>query len=399
MKNKNDTKFMKEALHLALKAEGFTSPNPLVGAVVVKGNKIVGKGYHKKAGSPHAEIIAIKSAGRKANRATLYINLEPCVHYGRTPPCVPEIIKAGIKRIVIAMKDPNPLVNGKGIKKLESEGIDIQVGILEQDAEKINESYIKYITKKMPFVVLKWAMSLDGKIATRTGNSKWISHQKSRDFTHRLRGKFDAVLIGIGTLLKDNPQLTTHGLGVKEPKRIIVDAKGEIPTDCNLLKTEGLPANASPPAAKRAGVAGGQVIIATTNKINKEKKEGLKKKGAEIIIVASENPAPQNASPFMARMTASMRSGVNLKELMIELANREITSILVEGGGTINASFIENGLADKFIAFISPIIIGGKNAISPIEGKGIEKISDAIKIRDFSVRKLGEDIVVEGYIK
>ena len=245
---------MKEALALAMKAEGLTSPNPVVGAVLVKGNKVVGSGYHKRAGSPHAEIVAIKSAGQKTNGSTLYINLEPCNHYGRTPPCAPEVIKAGIKRVVIAMQDPNPIVNGKGIKKLKSAGIDVEVGILEQDARKINETYIKYITKKMPFVVLKWAMSVDGKIATHTGDSKWISHEASRNFTHRLRGKFDAILIGINTLLKDNPQLTTHGLGVKEPKRIVVDDRGKIPLDCNLLKTES-----------------SQVILATTNKIKKEK--------------------------------------------------------------------------------------------------------------------------------
>ncbi|MCK4905026.1 bifunctional diaminohydroxyphosphoribosylaminopyrimidine deaminase/5-amino-6-(5-phosphoribosylamino)uracil reductase RibD [bacterium] len=381
---------MKEALALAVKAEGLTSPNPLVGAVIVKGNKIIGRGYHKRAGSKHAEILALESAGKparqpatklagnqkaggKAKGATLYINLEPCAHYGKTPPCAPQIIKAGIKKVVIAMLDPNPLVNGKGIKKLKSEGIDVQVGILEQDARKINETYIKYMTKKMPVVVLKWAMSLDGKIATRKGNSKWISGKVSREFTQKLRGKFDAVLIGIETLLKDNPQLNTHGLEIKEPKRIIIDSRGRIPLDCNLLKTKGLPA--------RGWVEGGQIIIATTDKITKKKIRDLKQKGVEIMV------------------TPSKEGRVNLKKLMIELAKREITSILVEGGGTINASFIENALADKFVAFLSPMIIGGKNAISPIEGKGIEKIANAIRIRDLSTRKIGEDIVIEGYFK
>ncbi|MDD5455045.1 MAG: bifunctional diaminohydroxyphosphoribosylaminopyrimidine deaminase/5-amino-6-(5-phosphoribosylamino)uracil reductase RibD, partial [Candidatus Ratteibacteria bacterium] len=253
-------------------------------------------------------------------------------------------------------------VSGKGIKKLKSEGIDVECGILEQDAGKINEAYIKYITQKIPFVVLKWAMSIDGKIATHSGDSKWISHNSSREYVYRLRGKFDAVLIGINTLLTDNPLLTTHGLGVKEPKRIIVDEEGKIPLDCNLLKTEG-----------------GQVIVAATDKISKEKIENLKEKGAEVIAVTAEE------------------GKVNLKELMIELAKKEITSVLVEGGGTIIASFIEEKLADKLIAFLSPIIIGGKDAISPVEGKGIEKIADAIKIRDFSVRKMGEDAIIEGY--
>ena len=363
---------MKKVLALAVKAEGLTSPNPLVGALLVKGNKVIGRGYHKKAGSPHAEIIAIKSARHKTNGSTLYINLEPCTHFGKTPPCAPEVIKAGIKRAVIAMQDPNPLVSGRGIKQLKSAGIDVITGILQQEARKINEPYIKYITKKMPFVVLKWAMSLDGKIATHIGDSKWISHQASRDFTYRLRGKFGAVLIGINTLLKDNPQLTTHGLGIKEPKRIVIDSNGEIPLDCNLLK-----------------IKGGQVIVATTDKISKEKIRKLGQKDVEVIVCKQD------------------QGKVNLRELMIELAKparqgfkggREISSVLVEGGGRITASFIENNLADKFIVFMSPMIIGGKDAISPVEGTGVKKISDAVKIRNFSIKKLGEDIVVEGYI-
>jgi diaminohydroxyphosphoribosylaminopyrimidine deaminase/5-amino-6-(5-phosphoribosylamino)uracil reductase len=364
MKNKTDIKFMKEALALAVKAEGLTSPNPLVGAVIVKGNKIVGRGYHKKAGSKHAEIIAIQSAKTKTKGATLYTNLEPCSHFGKTPPCAPEVIKAGIKRVVIAMEDPNPLVNGKGTEKLKSAGIDVRTGILEQEAKKINEIYIKYITKKMPFVALKWAMGLDGKIATRTGDSKWISGKNSRKFVHRLRGKFDAVLIGKGTLLRDNPQLTTHGLGVKEPKKIIIDENGEIPLNCNLFKLNA-----------------GSIILATTNKINQEKAMTLEQKSVEIIVCKRD------------------KNGVNLKELMIELANREITSVLVEGGGTINASFIENGLADKLIIFMSPILIGGKDAISPLEGKGVEKVAKAVALKNCSTQKIGEDIVVEGYIK
>jgi len=363
---------MKKVLALAVKAEGLTSPNPLVGALLVKGNKVIGRGYHKKAGSPHAEIIAIKSARHKTNGSTLYINLEPCTHFGRTPPCAPEVIKAGIKRAVIAMQDPNPIVSGRGIKQLKSVGIDVTTGILGQEAKKINEPYIKYITKKMPFVVLKWAMSLDGKIATHVGDSKWISHETSRKLVHRLRGKFDAVLIGINTLLKDNPQLTTHGLGIKEPKRIVIDSKGEIPLDCNLLK-----------------IKGGQVIVATTDKISKGKIRKLRQKDVEVIVCKQD------------------QGKVNLRELMIELAKparqgfkggREISSVLVEGGGRITASFIENNLADKFIVFISPMIIGGKNAISPVEGKGVKKISDAVKIRNFSIKKMREDIVVEGYI-
>jgi len=354
---------MKRAFSLALKGKGLTSPNPLVGAVIVKGNKVAGSGYHKRAGSPHAEILALKSAGEKAKGATLYINLEPCVHYGRTPPCAPKIIKAGIKRVIIAMEDPNPKVKGKGVKLLEEAGLDVQVEVLQEEAYRINEVYRKYISKGLPFVTLKWAMSLDGKIATFKGDSRWISHQPARDLVHKLRGEHDAVMVGINTLLKDDSLLTTHGKGKKEPKRIIVDSQGRTPLQSRCLK-EGE----------------GQVILATTAKIGEEKKEHLEEAGVEVIIVASKNQR------------------VDLRELLPELARREITSILVEGGGEIIASLLEERLADKIVCFLSPMIIGGKEATTPVEGKGAEKIAQAIDIRRVESKRIGEDLLLEGYI-
>lgn len=368
-KTARDIKFMRMALSLALKGEGFTSPNPYVGAILVKGNRVVGKGYHKRAGSPHAEIVALNSSGVKAKGSTLYVNLEPCIHYGRTPPCVPEIVKAGIKRVVIGMIDPNPLVSGKGIEKLKSEGIDTQVGILEGDAKRVNEIYIKYITKEEPFVVLKWAMSLDGKIATCTGDSRWISHESSREVVYRMRGKFDAILIGIETLIKDDPILTTHQKGRKEPKRVIIDSMGRIPLSCKLLKEVEEP------------VRGGKIILATTHHIKKEKIEELKNRRVEIIFTEEKNRQ------------------VNLKDLMKELGRRQITSLMVEGGGEVTASFLKDRLADRVLLFTSPIIIGGRDAKTPVEGEGVKKVAEAISIHRLSYRRVGEDIMIEGYIK
>ena len=240
MQREKDIKFMKEALRLAEKGRGTTSPNPMVGAVVVKGNRIVGRGYHKRAGSPHAEVIALEDAGTKAKGATLYVTLEPCIHYGRTPPCVPRIVSSGIKRVVIAMMDPNPIVKGKGVKMLEKAGIEVITGIEEEKARKLNEFYIKYITRKIPFVILKWAMSLDGKIATSTGDSRWISGEEARKFVHSLRKGVDAVLVGIGTVKKDDPLLTVRLVpSEKQPLRVIIDPRLEISPQARLLKEEG----------------------------------------------------------------------------------------------------------------------------------------------------------------
>lgn len=366
----NDEKYMRLALKLAIKAKGRTSPNPLVGAVIVKDNRIIGQGYHKKAGEPHAEINALNMAGRRAKGATLYLNLEPCVHFGRTPPCTKKLISSGIKKVVAAMIDPNPLNCGKGVKELRRAGVKVKVGVLEEEAKKINESYITYITTKKPFVILKTAMSLDGKIATKTGDSKWITNEKSRKYVHKLRREVDAVLVGVETVLKDNPRLTArvtgYGLRVKDKKtiRVVVDSRVRIPLGAKVLNQEA------------------PTIVATTKFASKRKIEVLKKKGAKVLIIKKDK-----------------NKKVDLKALLKRLGELEITSLLVEGGGRINASFLENDLVDKVLFFVAPKIIGGEEALTPVEGEGIERIKDAIKLKNISIKRFGEDVLVEGYIR
>ena len=357
----NDKEYMRLALKLAIKAIGRTSPNPLVGAVIVKNDRIVGKGYHKRAGKPHAEINALNMAGERARGATLYLNLEPCAHFGRTPPCTKRIISSGIKKVVAAMIDPNPLNCGRGVKELRRAGVKVKTGVLEEEAKRVNESYVKYITTKRPFVILKTAMSLDGKIATRTGDSKWITNERSRKYLHRLRREVDAVLVGIETVLRDDPRLTSRILA-RNPLRVVVDNRARIPLGAKVLNREA------------------PTIVATTKFASKRKIEALRKKGARVLVIKDRDEK------------------VDLKELLKRLGKLEIVSLLVEGGGRINASFLENSLVDKVLFFVAPKIIGGEEAITPVEGEGIERIKDAIELRDISIKRLGEDVLVEGYV-
>ncbi|KPK38524.1 MAG: hypothetical protein AMJ78_09840, partial [Omnitrophica WOR_2 bacterium SM23_29] len=275
---REDEKYMSLALELAKRGKGLTSPNPCVGAVVVKDGEIIGKGYHRKAGGPHAEIYALKQAGAKAHGATLYVSLEPCRHYGKTPPCIDVIIASKVKRVVAATKDPNPLNNGKGLTFLRRKGIKVSVGILENEARRLNEAFIKYIIKKMPFVTVKIAQSLDGKIATHTGDSKWITSEKAREFTHELRRETDAILVGVETILKDNPLLSARpkvkgARKIKQPAKIILDSKLRTPTSAKIFSKD----------------SAGKVIIVATKFAPKDKIKALKRKGAEILIVESKN--------------------------------------------------------------------------------------------------------------
>ena len=359
----DDEIFMREALRVAKNAIGRTSPNPLVGAVIVRDGKIIAEGWHRQAGTPHAEIHALNMAGNLAEGATLYVTLEPCSHFGRTPPCANAIVNAKISRVVIAVTDPNPKVAGRGIEILRSAGIDVTVGVLENESRKLNEFFLKWITKKIPFVTAKFACSLDGKIATVGGESKWISGEESLKFTHRLRDIHDAIMVGIGTVLADNPSLTTRFDGGKNPVRVIVDSSAKTPLYSNVL---------------RDGAA--RTIIAVTSNAPKEKISSLENLGAEIIF-AGDNEK------------------VDLQILMKSLAEKEITSVLVEGGGTLHFSLLKLGLVDKVCAFVAPKIIGGKNALTAVEGEGFAKLSDAVQLKNISVEKLGEDIFIEGYIK
>ena len=353
---------MREALRIAHNAEGRTSPNPLVGAVIVKDGKIIAEGWHRLAGTPHAEIHALNMAGELAKGSTLYVTLEPCSHFGRTPPCARAIVDAGIKKVFAAMSDPNPKVAGRGFEILRTAGIEVEVGLLEAEARKLNEVFVKWITKNLPFVTMKFACSLDGKIATSSGESQWISCKESRKFTHRLRDLNDAILVGVGTVLADNPSLTTRLVEGKNPVRVIVDSNARTPIDSKVVTDKSA-----------------RTIIATTSNAPPEKISSLEGRGVEII-------------------TAGNGERVDLKILMSELARREITSVLVEGGGTIHFSMLSAGLVDKVLAFVAPKIIGGQNSLTAVAGAGFEKLSDVVKLKNFTAQNLGEDILISGYV-
>ncbi|MFH1288913.1 MAG: bifunctional diaminohydroxyphosphoribosylaminopyrimidine deaminase/5-amino-6-(5-phosphoribosylamino)uracil reductase RibD [bacterium] len=371
--------YMCEALSLAERGSGYTSPNPVVGAILVKDGKIIGRGYHERFGGNHAEVNAIISAGDSVRGAALFVNLEPCNHFGRTPPCTDMIIKSGIKEVIIAHKDPNPIVNGKGIERLRKAGIKVKVGVLGEKAKLLNEIYLKFITQKRPFVILKAGVSLDGKIAARGGDSKWITSGESRDYVYSLRSKTDAVLVGIKTVLFDNPYLTSHGKGTKKnPSKVILDTRGRIPLDSNVFKE--IPLN-PPSCLPQAGFKGerGGLIVVTTDLASKSKVKKIEKMGAEVLFVRK------------------VRNRINLDELLEKLGEKNITSLLVEGGSEVNGSFFDSRLIDKVLFFISPIIIGGKEAYSSVGGNGINALRDAIKLKDVTVRQIGRDYFFEGY--
>lgn len=356
--------FMNLAMRLALRAKGLTPPNPLVGALVVKNNKIISQGFHKKAGLPHAEVIALEKAGKKVDGACLYVTLEPCLHYGRTPPCVDKIIKSGIKKVIIGMVDPNPKNFGRGIKILRRAGIEVEVGFLEDRLKNMNEVFIKYITKKLPFVVVKVAQSLDGKIATHRLDSQWITEEKSREYSHRIRGYFDAIMVGVNTILRDNPRLDALD-SRPQPIKIVVDSQLSTPCDANIFKNDSC------------------VIIATlpTGRGQETENRYILSKKAKILDIKEKN------------------GQVNLRDLLKKLASLEITNLLVEGGGSLVGSLFDEALVDKVLFFIAPKIIGGRNAISSVMGKGISRIDEAIKLERVNLRHIGEDFLFEGYVK
>jgi len=358
-----DFQFMYSALELALKAKGKTSPNPLVGAVVVRNNKIVGQGYHHCCGAAHAEVLALKQAAGKARGATLYVTLEPCGHFGRTPPCVDSIIESGIREVVIGTKDPNPVNNGKSILKLKRAGIKVKVGCLSEDLRKINEPFFKHILKKIPFVVVKCAQTLDGKIASSKGHSKWITSKETRDFSHKLRNDFDAILVGINTVLKDDPYLNPQSQS-KRFKKIIVDSTLKIPLKGNLYKN----------------TKSTDIIFATTKKASKQKISRLVKKGICVLV-------------------CPLKDGqVDLKVLFKKLAQQEILSLLVEGGAKIIGSVLTQKLADKMWIFIAPKIIGDQSALSAVDGLGIQNVNKAVSLKRIQIYPLAKDFLIEGYI-
>lgn len=359
-----DEDFMREALRIAENGRGRTSPNPLVGAVIVKDGRIVAEGWHREAGTPHAEIHALNMAGELARDATLYVTLEPCAHYGRTGPCAKALVEAGLRRVVIGMQDPNPKVSGRGIDILRHAGIEVACNVLEADARKLNEIFLKWVTEGLPFVAMKTAMTLDGKIATAKGKSQWITNEASRARVHELRDIYDGILVGIGTVLADDPSLTTRlpdGCG-KNPVRIVLDSSARMPLNSKML---------------RDGAA--KTVIAVTEQAPAEQVEALGLAGAEII-------------------TCGRGPRVDLRMLLQELAKREITSVFIEGGGTVNFSFLREGLVDKVYAFLAPKIVGGRNALTPVEGEGFGELSEAVQLDGLTAEPLDGDILLTGYV-
>jgi len=363
---KTDQEYMQLALNLAASAKGKTNPNPVVGAVIVKDGVIVGTGLHRKAGEPHAEVHAFNMAGHHAKGATLYVTLEPCSHYGKTPPCANLVKESGVSRVVVATEDPNPEVAGRGIQLLREAGIDVEVGVLKKEAQQLNERFIHNMITNLPFVISKFAMTLDGKIATHTGHSQWISGEESRHNVHVLRNEVDAILVGIGTVLADNPSLTTRlpEGGGKNPIRIVLDSELRIPLDATVCQT-----------------AEAKTIIVTTETAGKSKMDQLKDLGVKCILV------PRTGT------------GLDLEFMLKELYKLGITDLLVEGGGEVNTSFLRAGLFNKFIIFIAPKLLGGRNSLTPFTGENVDLMNSALNVTFEQIETFGEDIRIIAYPK
>ncbi len=358
-------RFMALALKLARRALGRTSPNPAVGAVIAKNGKVVGKGYHRAAGEPHAEVEAIRAAGSEARGAELFVTLEPCNHHGRTPPCVEAILEAGIAKVWYGMDDPNPGVRGGGAKRLREDGVEVVGHVFEERCRKLNEIYLLNITQRRPFVFLKLAMSLDGRIATRTGHSQWITSEASRRKVHRLRDRVSAIMVGVETILADNPMLTTrlpHGRG-RDPIRIVADSNLRTPVDSSIFNP-----------SSTAGV-----IIASTKNPPLDKKYKLESRGAKIL-------------------RTSGAEHVDLKDMLNRLYQIGITSLLIEGGAGLAWGALDAGIVDRCLFFYAPIIIGGSNAPSGVEGMGISRLEEAPRLVDVKAFRVGPDILLDGKV-
>ncbi|HET9298160.1 MAG TPA: bifunctional diaminohydroxyphosphoribosylaminopyrimidine deaminase/5-amino-6-(5-phosphoribosylamino)uracil reductase RibD [Candidatus Binatia bacterium] len=359
-----DRRYMRMACRLAEKAAGRTSPNPMVGAVLVRDGKIIGSGFHPFAGGDHAEVVALKKAGNKTNGATLYINLEPCNHYGRTPPCTGSLIAAGVKEVVVGMEDPNPLVSGKGLRALARAGIKVRTGVLHEECRVLNEAFTKLITRGVPFVTLKLAASLDGKIATATGDARWISCEESRATVHLLRNKYDAVVVGAGTIITDNPQLTCRISGGRDPWRIILDARLRIPLNAEFLRRRGNDKN----------------IIVTSDTAPVGKIRALENLGATVWRLPARDGA------------------VRWLPLLRKLAKIGIASVLIEGGATTAAGALKEKMVDKMLLFYAPKLLGGDGRYM-IDSLGIEHIKQSVMLQNLKVQKSGADLLISGYLQ
>ena len=365
MSDLEDRSYMEMAYGLAEKARGWASPNPYVGAVIVKDRKIVGFGYHKKPGTPHAEVIAVQRAGKETVGGTLYLNLEPCIHFGRTPPCVDMLIQSRLRRVVISSADPNPIVHEKGIQNLREAGVDVSVGLLEERNARLNEAYTKYIIQKIPYLTAKVASSLDGKIATKDRVARWISSPATRQYIHQLRGEHDAIMVGINTVLQDDPLLTVrHPDWSEKPfPRVILDSRLRLPLKGRLIDT----------------LSQGEILVFTGQEAAKDREEALAEEGIKVFRVPRTD------------------SGLDMKAVLSTLGEMDIASVLVEGGSQVLTSLIEGRLIDKMYVTLSPKLIGGTAAPSFLLGEGVTTVEHSLRLKRIHTFNIDEDIIVEGY--
>jgi diaminohydroxyphosphoribosylaminopyrimidine deaminase/5-amino-6-(5-phosphoribosylamino)uracil reductase len=358
--------FMQRALALAELGLGRASPGPAVGCVIVRGESVVGEGYYvAPPGSPHAEVIALRQAGDAARGATAYVTLEPCSHFGRTPPCADALIEAGVRRVIFAMIDPDERVSGSGRARLEAAGIAVEVGDGGEAAVKLNEAYVKHRRTGLPFVAVKYAMSLDGRIAAASGDSRWVSGPETRRWVHEMRTKIDAILQGSSTVVIDNPQLTARPEDQEaehQPLRIVLDSSGRISREANVLQ----------------GAA--STLVATTERANAAWRQTIEATGAEVLVLPSD-----------------AEGRVALRPLLEELGRRGVLWLLVEGGGVVNGSFFDERLVDKVHAIVAPMIVGAAAAATPVAGRGAQRMTEALRLRDITIERLGEDVLVTGY--
>jgi diaminohydroxyphosphoribosylaminopyrimidine deaminase/5-amino-6-(5-phosphoribosylamino)uracil reductase len=360
-----DTAHMRRAIEIAAGGRGSASPNPMVGSVIVSNGAVVGEGWHRRPGEPHAEVLAIRAAGESARGGELYVNLEPCAHHGRTPPCVEAIAAAGIRRVVAAMRDPDPRVNGRGISRLAEAGILVDEGLLGGEAARLNETYLRWRSTGRPFLTLKMALSLDGRMATGTGDSRWISGESSRRRVHRMRAESDAVMIGIGTLLADDPLLTARCAedpGCRQPLRVVVDGHLRTPTGSRMLAEPG----------------GGKVVIFAREDAEPARAARLEEAGAEVILLPGSG------------------GGVDLAALLALLGARDVTSLLVEGGPRLHSALLGGGLADRATVFVAPVFIGGPLSPGPFDAGGVPRVADALRLADVEVERFDDDVMVTG---
>ncbi len=356
---------MQRALELALRGQGSVEPNPMVGCVVVRGAEIIGEGWHRRFGGPHAEVEALAVAGARAAGATLVVTLEPCCHYGKTPPCTQAIIRAGIRRVVAAQRDPFPQVNGGGLAQLQAAGIEVEVGLLEDQARRLNAPYLKLLTTGRPWVLAKWAMTLDGKSATASGSSRWISNPQSRAVVHQLRGRVDAIVVGRETARVDDPMLTARPPGPRTPLRVVVDSRASLRLESQLVRT-----------ARQV-----PVLVAVGPQARAADRRRLQDAGCEVLLCDARSPAER------------------VDQLLAELGRRRCTNVLVEGGGRLTGSLFDARQIDEVHVFIAPKLLGGTWARTPIAGEGIAEIAQALELDDFQVRQLAGDLYISGRLR